>query len=175
MVSSILNIFLLIKSLFPFFSYISSIFCSYWFFQNAIKTGSNVILEKIFISGKTILSNVLEAWERLLRSKKIILFFPEMRVIGRKFTRATANRFSGDIFFSSLYSFDFFDACFLLLLLFVCCFLNLKMYILIHIRLYGRVSNKKTFTRPISRNKTFFWPSFFFHLLSLTQQSLQQI
>ena len=120
MVSSILNIFLLIKSLFSFFSYISSMFCSYWFFQNPIKTGSNVILEKIFISGKTILSNVLEAWERLLRSKKIILLFPEMRVIGRKFTRATANLFFL-IDFREIFSFLHYILLIFLMLVFFCC------------------------------------------------------
>ena len=62
------------------------------------------------------------------------------------------------------YSLSFFSFfCFLLLLfflfvcLFICCFLKSKMYILIHIRLSGRVSHKKIFTRPISGNKTIFF------------------
>ena len=57
----------------------------------------------------------------------------------------------------SLFFFSFF--CFFLFLffcLFVCCFL-------IDIRLYGRVSDKKMFTRPISGNKT----NFFFRLKNL--------
>ena len=41
--------------------------------------------------------------------------------------------------------------------LFACCFLKLKMYVLIHIRLCGRVSDKKKFTPPISGNKTTFF------------------
>ena len=82
--------------------------------------------------------------------------FPEMRVTRKLFTRAAANlffnQFSGDIFFSSLVSFTFLYSWFL-------CFLKLKIYILIHIRLCGRVSDKKKFTQSISGNKTtFFWP-----------------
>ena len=64
------------------------------------------------------------------------------------------NRFSGDILFSFLVSFAFFDYCFFCL--FVRCFLKLKMYILIHIWLCGRVSDKKSFNKPISGNKTTF-------------------
>ena len=63
------------------------------------------------------------------------------------------NRFSWDILFSSLVSFAFFV--FLFFCLFVC-FLKLKTYILIHIRLCGRVSDKKNFTRSFSGNKTTF-------------------
>ena len=79
-----------------------------------------------------------------------------MQMTRKFFTRAAAslfffNRFSGDILFSSLISFAFFDSCL--------CFLELKMYILIHIRRCGRVSDKKNSTRPVSGNKiTFFWP-----------------
>ena len=53
------------------------------------------------------------------------------------------NRFSGDNIFSSLVSFAFFYSCF------VCLFF----YTLIHIRLCGRLSDKKIFIRPISGNK----------------------
>ena len=63
------------------------------------------------------------------------------------------NRFSWDILFSSLISFAFFV--FLFFGLFVC-FLKLKTCILIHIRLCGRVSDEKNFTRPSSGNKTTF-------------------
>ena len=74
------------------------------------------------------------------------------------------NRSSGNILFSSSVSFSFFwnlvFFCFWFFWLFVC-FLKLKIYILIHIRLCGRVSDKKIFTRPISGNKaTFFGPIF---------------
>ena len=59
------------------------------------------------------------------------------------------------VFFFS--SFCFFGFLFFLLL-FVYCFFKLKMYNLIHIRLSGRVSDKKIVTRLISGNKiTFFW------------------
>ena len=54
--------------------------------------------------------------------------------------------FSTDILFTSLVSFTF---------SIVVVFL-LKIYILIHIRLCGRVSDIKNFTRPISGNKTTF-------------------
>ena len=84
-----------------------------------------------------------------------------MQMTRKIFTRATAslffNRFSGDILFSSLVSFAFFILVFLFVCLFVCSFLKLKMYILLHIRLCGRVSDNKIFTRPISGNKTFFY------------------
>ena len=67
------------------------------------------------------------------------------------------NWFSGDILFSFLVPFAFLGSCFFLLL-FVYCFFKLKMYNLIHIRLSGRVSDKKIVTRLISGNKiTFFW------------------
>ena len=72
---------------------------------------------------------------------------------GRKFI--FLNRFSGDILFSSLVSFAFFGSCFCL---FACCFLKLKMYILIHIKLFGQVNNKKIFIWPISGTRLlFFW------------------
>ena len=92
-------------------------------------------------------------------TKKIILLFPEMRVMRKNFIRAAANLFFQAIFrkYSLFFiTFDtFFDSC----LFVVCCFLKWKMYILIHIRLCGWVSDKNIFTRPISENKTlFFWP-----------------
>ena len=52
-------------------------------------------------------------------------------------------QFSGDILFSSLVSFAFFCIVFGLF----AWFLKLKIYILIHIRLYGQVSDKKNFTQ----------------------------
>ena len=65
-------------------------------------------------------------------------------------------------FFCILVCLFFFFACFfcILVCLFFCLFFfKLKIYILIQIRLCGQVGDKKTFTRPISRNKTtFFWP-----------------
>ena len=65
------------------------------------------------------------------------------------------NRFSGDILFSFLVFFVF------LIIVFVClfvrCFLKLKMYILIYIWPCGRVSDKKSFNKPISGNKTTFF------------------
>ena len=64
------------------------------------------------------------------------------------------DRFSGDILFSSLVSFAFFDSCFFLLLL-VCCFLNLKMYILIQIPLCGWVSD----SHPVDFWEKDFWPN----------------
>ena len=86
-----------------------------------------------------------------------------MQVTGKIFPRATTNLFffnpfSGDIIFSSLVSFVFLHFCF-----FVFCFclyvsfLKLKVCILIHIQLYGRVSDKNFFTLPISGNKTTFF------------------
>ena len=81
-------------------------------------------------------------------------------VMRKMFTRVAANlflyRFSGDILFSSLVSFDFFA---FLFFFFACLFVFLKskMYILTHIRLCRRVSDKGIFTRPISGNKTTFF------------------
>ena len=65
------------------------------------------------------------------------------------------NQFSRYILFSSLVSFAFFDSCFSCW--FLCCFLKLKMYILVQIRLCGWLSDKTTFTWPISGNKTTFF------------------
>ena len=101
--------------------------------------------------------------KKVFLGQKKILLFPEMRVTRKIFTRAGANLFFQSIFRRySLFFFSFF--CFfvflLLLLLFFClfvCFLKLKIYILIQIRLYGRVSDKKIFTRSISGNKTNFF------------------
>ena len=69
-------------------------------------------------------------------------------------------RFSTDIFFSS-----FAFSCFVFLVclfgvflgFFSLFFLKSKIYIMIHIRLCGRVSARKIFTRPISGNKTTFF------------------
>ena len=58
-------------------------------------------------------------------------------------------RFFTDILFSFLVSFAF---CLLALV-----FFKLKIFILIHIRLCGRVSDKKIFTRPISGNQNTFF------------------
>ena len=93
-------------------------------------------------------------------TKKKKVLFPEMRVTRKIYTQAAANlffyRFSGDILFSFLISFAFL---FLFFCLFLCLFfLKIKVYIPIHIRQCGRVSDKKIFTRPISRNKTTFLP-----------------
>ena len=86
--------------------------------------------------------------------KKIILLFPEMRVM-RKISSVRPQiyffkRFSGDILFSSLV--------FLLFLILVLLLLFFEMKnILTHNRLCGRVSDKNIFTRPISENKTTFF------------------
>ena len=51
-----------------------------------------------------------------------------------------------------LFVFLFFSiACFFFVFYLCVCFLN-KKYILVHIRLCGKVSNKKNFARPISEN-----------------------
>ena len=67
------------------------------------------------------------------------------------FFKSIFRRYS--LFFFSF--FCFFDYCFFCL--FVRCFLKWKMYILIHIWLCGRVSDKKSFNKPISGNKTTFF------------------
>ena len=92
------------------------------------------------------------------KKKKKNLLFPEMRVTRKIYTQAAANlffyRYSGDILFSFLIFFAFFI---LVFCLFICLFfLKIKMYIPIHIWQYGRVSDKKIFTRPISGNNTTF-------------------
>ena len=81
--------------------------------------------------------------------KSKILLFSEMRVDeknlhpgGRKFF--FFNRFSGEIFFSSLVSFDFFCILFFFFCLFVC-FSKLKLNNLTHIRLYGEGEWSKYF------------------------------
>ena len=107
----------------------------------------------------------------IIGQTKKILLFPEMRVKRKIFTQAAANlffnRFSENIIFSSLVFFCFF--CFLVffvfLFVFFAClfaFLKLKIYILIHTRLWGRVSDKKFFAQPISANKT----TLFGHILA---------
>ena len=79
---------------------------------------------------------------------------------GRKFI--FFNRFSGNIL--SLFFFIFFCFfCILVFLLFLFCsvvFLKLKIYVLIHIRLCGRVSDKKHFHPADFRKQDhFFWPN----------------
>ena len=99
-----------------------------------------------------------------LRPKKLLLF-PEMWVTIKIFTRASANYFFF-IHFPEISSFllqSLLLFWFLFFCLFVLCFLKLKVYILIHIWLCGRVSDKKTFTRPISGNKTNFFGPYINH------------
>ena len=79
---------------------------------------------------------------------------------GRKFI--FFNRFSGNIL--SLFFFIFFCFfCILVFLLFLFCFvvfLKLKIYVLIHIRLCGRVSDKKHFhPADFQKQDHFFWPN----------------
>ena len=107
----------------------------------------------------------------LYKAKKIILFFPEMRVTRKILTRAAAYLFLL-INFPEIFSFflSFFFAYFGLCFSCWCCwfvvFFKLKLYILIHIRLSGRVSDKIIFIRPISGNKaTFFCPNLLFLLI----------
>ena len=98
----------------------------------------------------------------IIRPKKILLF-PEMRVSRKIFNPVAAFFFfflsilrRNSVFFFSF--FCFFDSCFCL---FVCCFLKFKMYILIHIRLCGRVTDKKISPGRLLENKTtFFWPNY---------------
>ena len=83
-----------------------------------------------------------------------------MQVTNKIFTRAAANLFFESIFQRcSIFFFSFF-CCFCIhgfFCLFVC-LLKLKICVLLHSRLWGRVENKKHFTRPISGNKTTsFW------------------
>ena len=95
-----------------------------------------------------------------VRTKKPnILLFPEMRLTKKYSPGRPQIYFLKYIFRGySLVFFSFFFFFCIVFCLFVC-FLKLKIYILIHIRLGGRVSDKKNFTRSISRNKTtFFWP-----------------
>ena len=72
-----------------------------------------------------------------------------------------------------IFSFNRFSSNFLLCFFFAffaICLLKWKIYILIHIRLSGRVSNKKIFTRSVSGNKiTVFF--FFLPYISLTYNS----
>ena len=75
-------------------------------------------------------------------------------------------RFSTDIFFSSLVSFAYIS-CYISCIL----FLKLKICILVHIRLCGRVSDKKIFTRPIYANKT----TFFLALSVIFQRKMKSI
>ena len=92
-----------------------------------------------------------------LRQKKIKKKYSCFRKCG---WRGKSSPGRPQIYFNPIFSFLLW---LLLLSLFSCflcffvCFLKLKIYILIHIRLCGRVSNKKIFTRPICRNKTTFF------------------
>ena len=67
-----------------------------------------------WLTRRDIFQQPLVFW--LLKAKKIRLLFPEMLLTRKIFTRASAiyffNRLFGDIFFSSLVSFDFFGSCF---------------------------------------------------------------
>ena len=75
-----------------------------------------------------------------------------LHLSGHKFI--FSNQFSGDILFSSAVILIFL----ILVFLFVWCFLKLKMYILIYIRLYGRVSDKKNIHPADFRKQgNFFW------------------
>ena len=97
--------------------------------------------------------------------KRKILLFPEMRVTRKICTRATS-----DLFFFNWLSGDILQ--FLLLFLYSCFvfvsflfgFLKLKICILIHIRLYRWMGDKKVFTQLISGNKaTVFGPTLVTH------------
>ena len=96
--------------------------------------------------------------KKSVRPKKIILVFPKICELRERSSPLWQiylfNRFFLAIFFSSLDSFvflgsSFFAVCSLLL--------TLKIYILIQIQICRRVSDKKKFIRPISRNKTAFF------------------
>ena len=65
------------------------------------------------------------------------------------------NRFSGYIIFSSFVAFAF-SCCCCFFCLFVC-FLKLKVYILIHIRLHGRVNDKKFSPGWFPDTRLLFW------------------
>ena len=93
-----------------------------------------------------------------VRPKKTnILLFPEMRLTKKYSPGRPQIYFLKYIFWRySLVFFSFFFFFCIVFCLFVC-FLKLKIYILIHIRLGRRVSDKKNFTRSISRNKTTFF------------------
>ena len=95
----------------------------------------------------------------VIRPIKGILFLPEIRVTKKICTWAAANLFISSILLRYyLFFFSFFwFICILAFLLLVCCFSKLKICILIHIRLCGRVSDKKMFAWPISGNKTTFF------------------
>ena len=61
------------------------------------------------------------------------------------------------LFFFGFFCFSFFffsSFCFLFVSMFVLFFFKLEIYILIHIRRYGRVSDRKSFTRAIYRYNT---------------------
>lgn len=75
-----------------------------------------------------------------LGQNKILLFPKNFHPGSRKFI--FLNQISDDILFFSSVFYAFFDSCLLFVCLFVrCFFLKLKMYILIHIWLFGQVSD----------------------------------
>ena len=47
-------------------------FCVLWFFPNPVNSGENLVSEKIFIWLKTILSNILDVWERILNGDNFL-------------------------------------------------------------------------------------------------------
>ena len=108
-------------------------------------------------------------WLELLkrRPSKIILLFLEMRVTRKIVTREAGiflkvfDQLSGDILFSSLVSFAFFDSCSFVVV--VCRFLNLKIWILIHIRLScGWVIKKFSPVWFLETRLLSFWPDYKF-------------
>ena len=95
--------------------------------------------------GNDLMFSVISSWQNIMQKIKYSCF----RKCGRRVKSSPGrkqiyffNRFSGDILFSSLVFFAFFDSCF-----FVVCLMlfKLNMYILIHNRLCGWVSDKKNF------------------------------
>ena len=112
-----------------------------------------------------------------LGQKKLPLF-PEIRMTGKIFTWTAANLFIF-IDFSEIFSFLFkFLLLFCILVsfcLFIWCFLKLKMCIMIHNQLWGRLSDKKFFTRPISGNKTIFFLPYFCYVDNARRPRFLQI
>ena len=129
--------------------------------KNSISICTLPIFGKYLIRHKQFLS--FEA-KRVLVNSSFYLLFNYCPLVWTFAGAKSLNKirgYLGNILFSSLASFVVFFFCFFLysrffFCLFVC-FLKLKIYIAIHIRLCGRVSDIKIFTRPISGNKiTFF-------------------
>ena len=102
--------------------------------------------------------------KKVFLGQKKILLFPEMRVTRKIFTRAAANLFFQSIFRRySLFFFSFFCFFCILVVVVVVFVFFACLFVFWNFRLYGRVSDKKIFTRPISGNKT----NFFFRLKNL--------